>query len=249
MTLPPYLLAPILACPEDDLPRLIAADWLEENGLPQWAEFIRLQIEFAEHRDRQRLISRRICTLVDSMQVPAKMLGIGPNWIWSGDCESVVVKPHGEEIEYVFRRGLVDEIRCQMAQWVGSICQNCDGTGKDAALPGPEWEKCICHGTGRTAGIAGRVMEQWPVRTVVLTDKSPMDASDGYSWHLPDHLHREQLPFELPKCIYWKLKASKKFNKFGSKMDGLVVYPTEKRAHAALSSAAIAFGLREAGRE
>lgn len=45
MTLPPDLLAPILTHPDDDLPRLIAADWLEENGQGEWAEFIRSQIE------------------------------------------------------------------------------------------------------------------------------------------------------------------------------------------------------------
>lgn len=35
----------IIAAPEDDLPRLIYADWLEENGQAARAEFIRSQIE------------------------------------------------------------------------------------------------------------------------------------------------------------------------------------------------------------
>ena len=34
----------ILASPEDDAPRLVYADWLDENGDPDRAEFIRLQI-------------------------------------------------------------------------------------------------------------------------------------------------------------------------------------------------------------
>ena len=37
----------ILADPEDDLPRLIYADWCEENGEADRAEFIRVQIELA----------------------------------------------------------------------------------------------------------------------------------------------------------------------------------------------------------
>jgi uncharacterized protein (TIGR02996 family) len=37
----------ILADPEDDLPRLIYADWCEENGDTDRAEFIRVQIEIA----------------------------------------------------------------------------------------------------------------------------------------------------------------------------------------------------------
>ena len=37
------LLAAINANPDDDTPRLVYADWLDENGQPEWAEFIRLQ--------------------------------------------------------------------------------------------------------------------------------------------------------------------------------------------------------------
>src|SRR5262249_24580085 len=40
-------LTDICAHPEDDAPRLIYADWLEENGETARAEFIRLQIELA----------------------------------------------------------------------------------------------------------------------------------------------------------------------------------------------------------
>jgi uncharacterized protein (TIGR02996 family) len=43
----PALLAAIAAAPDDDLPRLVYADWLDENGRPLRAEFIRLQIEIA----------------------------------------------------------------------------------------------------------------------------------------------------------------------------------------------------------
>ena len=38
------LLRAICANPEDDAPRLIYADWLDEHGDPLQAEFIRLQI-------------------------------------------------------------------------------------------------------------------------------------------------------------------------------------------------------------
>jgi uncharacterized protein (TIGR02996 family) len=39
------LLAAIQAAPDDDAPRLVYADWLDENGDPDLAEFIRLQVE------------------------------------------------------------------------------------------------------------------------------------------------------------------------------------------------------------
>src|SRR5689334_7177371 len=38
----------ICASPQDDGPRLIYADWLEEHGDPERAEFIRTQIELAK---------------------------------------------------------------------------------------------------------------------------------------------------------------------------------------------------------
>src|SRR4051812_537419 len=41
------LIAAIAAAPGDDLPRLVFADWLEENGDPAQAAFIRKQIAFA----------------------------------------------------------------------------------------------------------------------------------------------------------------------------------------------------------
>jgi len=41
------LLAAVLAAPDDDLPRLVYADWVEEQGEPDRAAFIRAQIELA----------------------------------------------------------------------------------------------------------------------------------------------------------------------------------------------------------
>src|SRR5579872_1614374 len=41
------LFAAILDAPDDDAPRLVYADWLDEHGQPERAEFIRVQIERA----------------------------------------------------------------------------------------------------------------------------------------------------------------------------------------------------------
>jgi uncharacterized protein (TIGR02996 family) len=45
------LLRNILDNPEDDTVRLVYADWLQENGRPEYAEFIRVQIELVRGRD------------------------------------------------------------------------------------------------------------------------------------------------------------------------------------------------------
>jgi uncharacterized protein (TIGR02996 family) len=41
------LLRAVAAAPADDVPRLVAADWLNEHAQPERAEFIRIQVELA----------------------------------------------------------------------------------------------------------------------------------------------------------------------------------------------------------
>lgn len=55
------LLAAVLANPDDDLPRLVFADWLDENGDPDEARFIRSQIALATlpEWDPQAVVLRR----------------------------------------------------------------------------------------------------------------------------------------------------------------------------------------------
>jgi uncharacterized protein (TIGR02996 family) len=45
------LLAAIAAHPDEDTPRLVFADWLDEHGDPERAEFIRVQIALAQNAD------------------------------------------------------------------------------------------------------------------------------------------------------------------------------------------------------
>ncbi len=47
MTQHDALLAAVCAAPDDDLPRLVYADWCDENGHPDRAEFIRVQVAIA----------------------------------------------------------------------------------------------------------------------------------------------------------------------------------------------------------
>src|SRR4051794_16651783 len=46
------LLKDIIENPEDDAPRLIYADWLDDNGEAERAEFIRAQIELSRTSER-----------------------------------------------------------------------------------------------------------------------------------------------------------------------------------------------------
>jgi uncharacterized protein (TIGR02996 family) len=48
MPLDPALLRAVIESPDDDLPRLLAADYLEEHGEQECGEFIRIQIDLAK---------------------------------------------------------------------------------------------------------------------------------------------------------------------------------------------------------
>jgi uncharacterized protein (TIGR02996 family) len=62
MTHDEAFLEDIIAHPEDDAPRLIYADWLEEHGQQERAEFIRVQVALATLHDddprREELVAR-----------------------------------------------------------------------------------------------------------------------------------------------------------------------------------------------
>lgn len=63
MTPEQAFLEDILEHPEDDAPRLIYADWLEENGDPDRAEFIRIRIEQAKGPSAR---AKRAVTLIEA---------------------------------------------------------------------------------------------------------------------------------------------------------------------------------------
>lgn len=48
------------AAPDDDLPRLVAADWLEEHGEGAWAEFVRVSCEWAADQDKKPALTAAV---------------------------------------------------------------------------------------------------------------------------------------------------------------------------------------------
>jgi uncharacterized protein (TIGR02996 family) len=87
------LLAAAVAAPEDDLPRLVFADWLDEHGDPDRAEFIRLQIALARGQaDEPAVAAARARELLAEHK---------PAWEIPG------LQPAGQS----FRRGFVEGLR------------------------------------------------------------------------------------------------------------------------------------------
>jgi uncharacterized protein (TIGR02996 family) len=94
-------LADILEHPDDDTPRLVYADWLDENGDPDRAEFIRVQCELARggpDKGRLKQLAQREMTLLhENRQTWVKEV---PAW----------ARRYPDEVG--FRRGFIAHVIC-----------------------------------------------------------------------------------------------------------------------------------------
>lgn len=124
------LLAAVLAYPEDDAPRLIYADFLDEQGQSDRADFIRVQVHLAHwgdhlgsHLDDGTDYSCGVCNLrrrerelldddmSDDWTFDARE-GIPPHWCRGADVYETT------DSYARFRRGFIAQIRCSAADWL-----------------------------------------------------------------------------------------------------------------------------------
>lgn len=112
------LLATVLAKPEDDLPRLVFADWMEESGQPALiarAHFIRAQIEAENHplgtpeRDRLDALANRLY-LMCSHEWAYEL----PGWL-AQDRDRIDDDRLPQPKPYGYRRGFVADVELSLA--------------------------------------------------------------------------------------------------------------------------------------
>jgi uncharacterized protein (TIGR02996 family) len=140
------MLRGVLAEPDDDGPRLVLSDWLEENGQPDRAEFVRLQCRIArieatcscgrcvklrgggQHTNGPCGVDRERDELPDGRSRQAflrcrerELLEGGESaprnyYRWAG---SVGALPAGRDgCFWEFRRGFVEAVTCTAADWI-----------------------------------------------------------------------------------------------------------------------------------
>jgi uncharacterized protein (TIGR02996 family) len=90
----------IIAQPDDDLPRLALADWLEENGRAEQAELVRVQIALApmaeDDERRPGLLSRETWLLArHSKELGRPLRGLAHRWEFRRGCVEGVTLPAG----------------------------------------------------------------------------------------------------------------------------------------------------------
>jgi uncharacterized protein (TIGR02996 family) len=118
-TLPDWelLLKAVAASPDDDLPRLVAADWLDEHGEPERAEFIRVQIERA-NADRPELLWREKALWNNPV--------FGGTWA-AEECPVIATLAFGSSLRtaavsgaerVTFRRGFPFRVSCTAEEWL-----------------------------------------------------------------------------------------------------------------------------------
>jgi uncharacterized protein (TIGR02996 family) len=124
-------LADIIANPNDDAPRLIYADWLEDNGQPERSEFIHVQIELPKLAFADPLwsaLSRRQAELLEAH---------GDRWLAS--------LPRSARRSASFRRGFLHDVQTTVAQVK---------KGPEALLMEPVQVLRLGNATGRLGTIA-----------------------------------------------------------------------------------------------
>jgi uncharacterized protein (TIGR02996 family) len=106
------LLAAICAHPDEDTPRLAFADWCDENGDPERAEFIRLQFEaerHAEHSPARMDIDGRAAALLERNR--AAWIAGAPEW---------ALDPEWPPEVRHFRRGFLHQIAAKAEDLLAS---------------------------------------------------------------------------------------------------------------------------------
>lgn len=173
MVIPPGFLDAIIANPGEDSARLIAADWLCENGQGDWSEFIRVQCRIAEigrglksEEDcelpacldcaERRALQARERELFEAINI---RLPGGPFMLRTDD------RPCPSTHSVVFRRGFVAEVSLRLASWLAH---------------GPE------------------IVRRQPVEVVRISDRKLFSGVDGWwGWFDLVNGHEYNLPPEV----------------------------------------------------
>lgn len=119
------LLQDIIENPTDDVPRLVYADWLEENGAEERADFIRQAIAFP-HASFVRLTARNPFQLLGLEEGKPQLIYARRkpeayrSLMWGESDFGRVIQDLWRHLHYREERGFIEGIRCLCADWLVS---------------------------------------------------------------------------------------------------------------------------------
>ena len=246
------LLRRILECPEDDAPRLIYSDWLEEQGEEERARFIRSQVFLSRndksvtcykpedcyylnkcHYDCGVIERDTLCEphwkIVNDLFDKRKCDWLGESWaILYLDSEREDADGQYDRLSKAFvGRGFISSVSLTCEAFVGGECKYCNGTGHPSKGGYQMLAFCgICGGTGRIEGVARELSQGHPITEVRLVDRKPYTTPSGtIVWlrYIPP------VDSYIPKELHKHMEQWSWFD-------------TEADANAAISRACVAYG-------
>jgi uncharacterized protein (TIGR02996 family) len=225
MTTLASLLRAVCEDPADDFCRLVLADWLDDNGEPARAEFVRAQVRMTQLRslitdERDNiglgwsLPKEQASEMLRLSRCEARLLtgsvGLWSAWEGCPGTRAEFLHPHDFHeqrqadamLRFLFRRGFVAEVRCRLADW-------------------------LAHGKG--------IIARQPVEAVVLADREPDHEEDNlWRWYA-GYEAADALPAEIARCMAPEVRTHGAFA-LGN-----------EAALSALSRAAVSWARQQAG--
>lgn len=269
MTTEDALLAAINAAPDDDLPRLVFADWLDERNGPgdaERSEFIRVQIELAKWPGPIPANGKQKSREAKLWEDAIYNKGVFRWFDWRRDdefawhmnakglCELWKGRDGSTAAKIVIRRGFPGVVHGPLAVLVGGVCGRCGGEGSLLPRAFPGLGDCpACHGTGTTPGVLTDLCKRFPIQRVEVTNREPLrftpdggssstDWPDRFSWGRLGGLSLtggHWLPDDLWALIPCQDVRGERYKRFD----------TEELARAALSAALIAWAKSHAAEQ
>jgi uncharacterized protein (TIGR02996 family) len=141
MTDEPALLAAIAARPDDDTPRLVYADWLDDHGDADRAEFIRLQCALAQGGPDDPAAAERADELENRHRI---------RWLAG--------VPTGPGLRWEFRRGFPERLEADIRTVLARF----------AKLSEVPWLRDLCVTNVFSSDVRDFVSRPWPERWVEL---------------------------------------------------------------------------------
>lgn len=238
------LLAAVRATPDDDLPRLVLADWLEERGEWERAEFVRVQCELGRGADWRLQLgckSGELLTRCGDRWANSTLTHTDDKW---------ELKRARHPVAW-WCRGFVHTVRGPLAALIGGECGWCRGRGElwnggwenrtTPIVQPEEMQQCSrCRGTGRTPGVLRGLVRREPVRVIDPTDCEPLNNAGvgtyfgqrpgpADQWFWLRQTGRTRVEWELPDEVFNVLETS--------------TFASDAAARAALSDALVAWAM------
>lgn len=255
----------IIAEPDEDSPRLIYADWLEEQGQAERSEFVRVQCELAKPCEKElscgrlRSDSSYLCEYHSALHqregelLEKNALDWFAQWefdeAWGGIAN--IREGNGERwhggwhdgkdgfIQANLERGFIGTVRVTLALWIGGECLKCNGTTRNSLGTGYGVIHCAFCVKGRLPGLGPAIIAAHPIARVV-TEKRPEEAIAGsWRWYCDAGYSGNYPDAQLPEKLFWFMYPEGE-HKPGEKRPRWF-YDSEQQARDALSQALIRY--------